>query len=218
MLESFLNLGGQGGLLAGYGWIFFLPDGVLNVGAGLLSTFRGFRETSARNVFDAFVGGLPPEWGVNEANALGPVRSGPLPTALNREPLAVPGMLLVGDAAGAVNPFNGEGISCAMETGEIAAELIVDALARNRPGVAQQYPSVLRQRYGRYYHIGNNWARLIGDPAFMRFAVRHGIPRRRLMAFALRAFANLSDGPAGDLQDRLLHLLVSLAPERRLAA
>ena len=31
-------------------------------------------------------------------------------------------MLLVGDAAGAVNPFNGEGIAYAMESGEMAAE------------------------------------------------------------------------------------------------
>ena len=54
--------------------------------------------------------------------------SGPLPMGLNRTPLAVPGLLLIGDAAGAVNPFNGEGIAYAMETGEIAAELVHEAL------------------------------------------------------------------------------------------
>jgi geranylgeranyl reductase family protein len=218
ILESFLNLRGGGGVIGGYGWIFFLPDGVVNVGAGLLSTFKGFKDVSAQSIFDAFVRGLPPEWGVVEANALGPVRSGPLPTAMNRSPLAVPGLLLTGDAAGMVNPFNGEGISCAIESAEIAAELIVDALARDRPAVTQLYPSVLRERYGRYYAIGNKWARLIGDPRFMRLAVRYGIPRRRLMTFAMRVLANLTDGRDGDVHDRLMHLLVSLAPERPLAA
>ncbi len=218
ILESFLNLRTGGGIIGGYGWIFFLPDGVVNVGAGLLSTFRGFKDISAHGILDAFVRGLPPQWGLVEENALGPVRSGPLPTAMNRSPLAVPGLLLVGDAAGMVNPFNGEGISCAMESGEIAAELIVDALARNRPAVTQRYPAVLRERYGRYYAVGNMWARLVGDPRFMRVAVRYGIPRKRLMTFAMRVLANLTDGRDGDVQDRLMHLLVSLAPERPLAA
>jgi geranylgeranyl reductase family protein len=218
ILESFLNLRGGGGVIGGYGWIFFLPDGVVNVGAGLLSTFRGFRDVSAQSIFDAFVRGLPEAWGITEEHALGPVRSGPLPTAMNRTPLAVPGLLLVGDAAGMVNPFNGEGISCAIESGEIAAELIVDALARNRPAVTQLYPSVLRERYGRYYSVGNAWARMIGHPSFMRIAVKYGIPRKRLMGFAMRVLANLTDGRDGDLQDRVMHLLLSLAPERPLFA
>ena len=216
ILESFLNLHREDGIMPGYGWIFFLPDGTVNVGAGLLSTFRGFRNVSARRVFDIFVQGLPPEWGIMEQNAVGPVASGPLPTGFNRSPLAVPGMLLVGDAAGAINPFNGEGISSAIESAEVAAEVLVDALARNRPGLAAMYPTLLRKRYAKYYSVATLWARLIGYPSFMRYAVRHGIPRRRLMEFALRLLANLSDGPDGDVDDRIMHALVSLAPEGRL--
>ena len=79
--------------------------------------------------------------------------SGPLPMGLNRAPQAVPGMLLVGDAAGAVNPFNGEGIAYAMETGEMAAELVHEALVQ-RPARARAmlYPTALRERYGRVLH------------------------------------------------------------------
>jgi geranylgeranyl reductase family protein len=213
-MESFVHLRGDGGLIPGYGWIFFLPDGTVNVGAGLQSTFRDFRHTSARAVFDAFVAGLPPEWGINEDSAVGPVGSGPLPSGLNRRPAAVPGMLLVGDAAGAVNPWNGEGISCAMESGALAAELIGEALAKDRAAIAHLYPVVLRERYGKYYALGSAWARLIGNPKIMRAAVRLGLPRKRLMAFALRVMANLTDGRDGDVEDRLMDALVSLAPVR----
>jgi geranylgeranyl reductase family protein len=213
ILESFLDLRAGGRTMPGYGWIFFLPDGTLNVGAGLLNTFKSFKDVSAKRVFDVFVGGLPPEWGITEENALGPARSGPLPTGFNRAPLAVPGMLLVGDAAGAINPFNGEGISGAMESGEVAAELVVDALARDRPGIAAQYPSVLRARYGKYYSVATVFARMIGNPLFLRTAVTYGVPRKRLMAFLLRLMANLTDGKDGDLDDRVMGLLVSLAPE-----
>src|SRR5439155_11216252 len=143
ILESFLHLWDGDALMPGYGWIFPLGDGVLNVGAGLLNTFRNFKDVSAQKVFDVFVRQLPEEWGIREESAIGPVLSGPLPMGMNRTPLVVPGMLLVGDAGGIVNPFNGEGIAYAMESGELAAELIADAIARDRPAIAHLYPVLL---------------------------------------------------------------------------
>jgi flavin-dependent dehydrogenase len=215
VMESYLNFRDPdtGGVIAGYGWLFPLDEGLVNVGAGLLNTYPGFKRVSARRILDIFLAQLPPEWGLCEENAAGPVLSGPIPMGINRDRLALPGMVLVGDAGGMVNPFNGEGIGFAIETGELAAELIGDALARGRPGVAQMYPAMVRQRYGRYFFIGNNWARMIGHPRFMRFAVEHGFPRRRLMEFALRMMAYLTDGKDGSGDDKLIHLLLALAPE-----
>jgi geranylgeranyl reductase family protein len=214
VLEAFLDLRDRDGLMAGYGWIFPLGDGVVNVGAGLLNTFKRFKEVSAKKVMDVFTEQLPPEWLIDEEHAAGPLLSGPIPMGINRRPLAVPGLLLVGDAAGVTNPFNGEGIAYAMETGELAAELLADALARNRPAIAQMYPVLVRERYGRYFAAGNIWVRMIGNPMFMRAAVRYGFPRKRLMSFALRVMANLTDGKDGDAQDKLMHALVSMAPGR----
>jgi geranylgeranyl reductase family protein len=214
LFESFLNLWDGDGLMPGYGWIFPVGEGVLNVGAGLLNTFRNFRGVSARKVFDVFVGQLPPDWGINEDSAIGPILSGPLPMGMNRRPLAVPGMLLVGDAGGIVNPFNGEGIAYAMESGELAAELIADALARDRPGIAHMYPLLLRERYGRYFHVGRNFVRMIGNPTVMRLSVKYGIPRKTLMRFALRFMANLTDGRSGVMEDKIMYGLLALASDR----
>jgi menaquinone-9 beta-reductase len=216
MLEAFLNLWDQptGGIMAGYGWIFPLGDGVVNVGAGLLNTFSRFKEVSAKKIMEQFLGQLPPEWGINEENARSPLLSGPIPMAMNRRPLAVPGMLLVGDAGGIVNPFNGEGIAYAIETGELAAELMADALARNRPGIVAMYPALLRKRYGRYFNIGTRWVRMIGHPRFMRFCVDHGFTRERLMRFTITLMTNVTDGKDGDVDDRIFHALLRLAPER----
>ena len=63
-------------------------------------------------------------------------------------------------------------------------------------------------------NVGNAWVRMIGNPRFMRACVQYGFPRRRLMDFALRMMANLTDGRNGDSQDRLMHALVSMAPQR----
>ena len=140
-LEVWMDLReGEDTILPGYGWLFPLADGSINVGAGLLNTFRDFKDLSAQRVFDAFWRMLPAEWNVNESSAEGRVLSGPLPMGFSRTPPATPGMLVVGDAAGMVNPFNGEGIAYAMEAGELAAELIHEALVKDRPGIAHAVP------------------------------------------------------------------------------
>jgi flavin-dependent dehydrogenase len=211
-LEAWLTLQDGPGVMPGYGWIFPVSGSVVNVGAGLLNTFKGFRDVSARQVMDVFVRGLPPEWAVDEDHADGPLKSGPLPMGFNRTPLAAPGMLVVGDAGGVVNPFNGEGISYAMETGQLAAELVHEALAKGKPGLAHVYPTALRQRYGRYYTIGNTFVRLIGNPDIMSFCTRHGLHREWLMSFLLRLMANLTDGRDGDARDRVMYVPERLAP------
>ena len=154
------------------------------------------------------------DWGVSEETAEGKLLSGPLPMGMNRQPLAQPGMLVIGDAAGMINPFNGEGISYAMETGKLAAELVYEALVNDRPGLAQVYPTEVRRRYGRYYFVGRNFAKAIGRPPVMRTLTKFGLPREWLMRFAMRVMANLTDGPTGDMQDRLIDALLRLAPAR----
>lgn len=212
--ESWFDLWENGVILPGYGWIFPVGDDILNVGAGLLNTTSSFKDVSPRKMLTAFERSLPEGWGIVEESAIGDVLSGPLPMGMNRRPLAMPGLLLVGDAGGLVNPFTGEGIAYAIESAEVAAELVHDALAAGRPGLAHVYPVELKRRYGRYFTVGRAFARAIGNPQFMRLSVLYGFPRERLMRFALRVLANLTDGPAGDLDDRVMDWIVRIAPER----
>jgi menaquinone-9 beta-reductase len=209
-LESWLDLWEGDMLLPGYGWLFPVAGGQLNLGGGLLNTFKHFKDVSAQRLFDAFVTMLPAEWNIDEEHAEGRVLSGPLPMGMNRIPPAVPGLLLIGDAAGAVNPFNGEGIAYAIETGEMAADVIHEALVKDRPGMAMMYPTLLRERYGRYFSIGRGFARAVGKPAVMGRATKYMLPNPRVMNFAMRVMANLSDGRDGDAADRLFYLLQRL--------
>ena len=210
-LEVWMDLWDGDAIMPGYGWLFPLADGSLNLGAGLLNTFKNFKDVSAQRVYDAFWRMLPEEWNINEDTAEGRVLSGPLPMGGSRVPAAVPGMLLVGDAAGMVNPFNGEGIAYAMENGELAAELIHEALVLDRPGLAQLYPTILRERYARYHRIGTVFVRAIGHPNVMRALTDYGLPRAWLMRFAVRLMGNLTDGRDGDVQDKLIYSLERLA-------
>jgi menaquinone-9 beta-reductase len=210
-LEVWMDLWEGDEIMPGYGWLFALPDGTMNLGAGVLNTFKSFKDVSAPRVFEAFTRMLPEDWNVTEDTAEGRALSGPLPMGGSRVPAAVPGMLVVGDAAGLVNPFNGEGIAYAMETGELAAELITEALVRDRPGIAHLYPTILRDRYARYFRVGTNFVRAIGHPSVMRTLTEYGLPQEWLMRFALRMMGNLTDGRKGDFQDKLMDALVRLA-------
>ncbi len=214
-LESWLDLWDSDRLLPGYGWIFGMGDGTSNVGLGLLNTSAAFGHTDYHALLRRWLKGMPAEWGFTEENRTQPVRGAALPMGFNRTPHYFRGLLLVGDAGGMVNPFNGEGIAYAMESGEILARTIAQALARARRAeterVLAQYPRALRDAYGGYYAVGRAFVKLIGQPGLMRFATRHSMSRPALMRFALKLLANLTD-PRGDATDRLVNGLSRLAP------
>ncbi|MHB8450538.1 MAG: geranylgeranyl reductase family protein [Mycobacteriales bacterium] len=216
-LESWLELrAGDGSLLPGYGWVFGMGDGTSNVGLGLLNTARAFGNTDYRDLLGRWLAGLPREWGFVEEEATGPVRGGALPMGFNRAPQYARGLLLVGDAGGMVNPFNGEGIPYAMESGEIAADVLAQALARPagpaRERALAAYPRALAARWGGYYTLGRVFVQLIGHPSVMSLATRRGLPHPALMRFTLKLLANLTDPSGGDAADRLIAGLTRLAP------
>jgi geranylgeranyl reductase family protein len=113
MMEGFLDIESDGRLLPAYGWVFPLDDGTVNVGWGQLDSSSHFRGVSYPKVLDEWTAGFPPEWGVTPDTRHGRPKSAGLPMSHNRRPAVHKGLVLVGDAAGMVNPFNGEGISYA---------------------------------------------------------------------------------------------------------
>ena len=215
-LEAWLDLWDGENLLPGYGWIFGMGDGTSNVGLGLLNTSEAFGHIDYRVLLRKWLAAMPAEWGLAEENRTQPVRGSALPMGFNRTPHYTSGVLLAGDSGGMVNPFNGEGIAYAMEAGEIAARVIVQALARpaaaGTEAVLQTYPRQLKDAYGGYYTLGNSFVQMIGHPAFMRFATRHGIKRPYIMRFTLKLLGNLTEPRGGDATDRLLNALSKMTP------
>jgi geranylgeranyl reductase family protein len=214
-LESWLDLWDGDRMLPGYGWIFGMGDGTSNVGLGLLNTSAAFGHTDYHALLRRWLKGMPAEWGFTEENRTQPIRGAALPMGFNRTPHYHRGLLLAGDAGGMVNPFNGEGIAYAMESGEILARTITQALARTRRAETERvlagYPQALRDAYGGYYTLGRVFVKAIGQPGLMRFATKHGMSRPALMRFAIKLLANLTD-PGGDAADRLVNGLSKLAP------
>ncbi|MFI7279787.1 geranylgeranyl reductase family protein [Micromonospora chersina] len=218
-LESWLELRAKGNdaLLPGYGWIFGLGDGRVNVGLGVLNSSSAFGKTNYRRLLTDWLANTPEDWGMtDETNAEGPILGAALPMGFNRVPHYTRGVLLVGDSGGMVNPFNGEGIAYAMESGELAAEVAVQALARpagaERERALLAYPQELKARFGGYYRLGGIFVKLIGRPEVMRMATKHGMPHPMLMRFVLKLLANLTDPRGGDAMDRVINAMTRVAP------
>src|SRR3954452_19107453 len=222
-LESWLELWdgkpGESALLPGYGWIFGMGWGTVNAGLGVLNSSAGFQKTDYRAMLTRWLDNTPDEWGLREQNATCPTRGAALHMGFNRTPHYLRGLLLVGDAGGSVNPFNGEGIPYAMESGKFAAEAAVQALARpqgpNRERALEAYPDRMAAEWGAYYRLGAVFVKLIGNPKVMQVCTRHGLPHPALMRLVLKLLANLSDPKDGDFSDRAVNLLQRITPAVR---
>ena len=203
-------------LLPGYGWIFGLGDGTVNVGLGMLSSSKAFGKTDYRALLRTWLDGTPEEWGLREENAIGSIGGAGLPMGFNRTPHYADGLLLVGDAGGAVNPFNGEGIAYAMESAAMAAESVLQALGRpegaSREAALHGYATAMKDHLGSYYRLGGIFSTLIGKPAVMKTATRLGLPRKDLMYLVLKMLAGLYDSRDGDWADRIVRSLTRMAP------
>lgn len=214
------SLGRDGKLLPGYGWVFGVGDGTSNVGLGILNSSKEFGKLDYKQVLREWTAGMPADWGFTPENQVGEIRGAALPMGFNRTPHYSPGLLLLGDAGGMVSPFNGEGISYAMESARFAAEFIIDASSRTAASGGTydadahlaRYADYVRGQWGSHFTLGRAFAALIGKPAVMKLALRTGMPIPVLMRFVVRLLANLTDPAAKGFEDRVIRVLESLVP------
>ena len=215
-IESALDVKDRNGNpMPGYGWIFPVGDGTVNIGVGLLSTFREFKSVNTTHLLDAYAHQVADRWEITPDRPECKATSGRIPMGGSVGPKAGPSYLVIGDAAGSVNPFNGEGIDYAYETARMAAQVLHEALDGGDPTALQRYPSLLDNEYGEYFKVARLFARVIGRPALMRELTRAGMHSRTLMEWVLRIMANLLRpdelGPA-ELAYKAAAKIVKLAP------
>jgi geranylgeranyl reductase family protein len=215
-IESALDVKDRNGNpMPGYGWIFPVGDGTVNIGVGLLSTFREFKSVNTTHLLDAYAHQVADRWEITADKPECKATSGRIPMGGSVGPKAGPSYLVIGDAAGSVNPFNGEGIDYAYETARMAAGVLHEAIDGGDPTALQRYPSLLEEEYGEYFKVARLFARVIGRPALMRELTRAGMHSRTLMEWVLRIMANLlrpdEFGPA-ELAYKAAAKLVKLAP------
>jgi menaquinone-9 beta-reductase len=191
-IESHLDVRDKdGNVVPGYGWIFPLGDGRVNVGVGLLSTFDQWKKVNTSHLMEAFLGWAPASWGLSPDAACKPPTGGRLPMSFSVGPRVGPDWLAVGDACASINPFNGEGIAYAYETGRLAASVVANALVAEDMSLLAEYERLTDERYALYYKVAGAFVQLIGNPRAMRTLAGTGMYSRTVMEWVLRVMSNL---------------------------
>lgn len=216
-LELWSGKPGESDLLPGYGWVFPLGDGIVNVGLGSVSSTAKATTLPYKEIFKTWIANLPPEWEMTEETQLGPLRSAALPMSFNRKPHYANGLVIVGDAGGMVSPFDGEGIAPAMRAGRYAAEAIVSALSRQSDAgfdlAMQRYTEALQADWGGYYQLGRVFVRLIENPRIMQICTKYGLPRPRLMKLVHKLLSDSFERKGGDIDDYVINTLSRIVPK-----
>lgn len=206
----------DGQVVPGYGWIFPLGDGRINVGVGLLSTGGAWKGVNTTKLQEYFVAQVADQWGLSEATSCGPATGGRLPMGLAIGPHHGPNTLCVGDAIGSINPFNGEGIAYGYETGRLGAGVVGAALANDDATQLRLYEERLDASYGDYYQVARAFVRIISEPKIMAACVGMGLRIEPVMKELLGIMANLmrndKQGP-GEIAYRGLARLADALPE-----
>ncbi|MGC4117398.1 MAG: geranylgeranyl reductase family protein [Myxococcales bacterium] len=145
-------------LLPAYGWLFPLGDGVANIGVG---SFLG--ESRASNLapaFQQFQSWLKREGILAEASKPSEEGTDLLRTGMRGNGLVADRLIAVGDAAAAIDPLSGEGVSQAIRSGRLAAQAAARALSRGRMSAADLsgYRGAMRREFGRRAREAR-WAR-----------------------------------------------------------
>ena len=206
-----------GDVVPGYGWIFPLGDGRVNVGVGLLSTGGAWKGVNTTKLQEYFVAQIADEWGLNDETCCGPATGGRLPMGLSIGPHVGANTMTIGDATGTVNPFNGEGIAYGYESGRLAAGVLGEALLANDATALALYDERLGEAYGDYYNVARAFVRVISEPKILAACVGLGLRIEPLMKELLAIMANLMSndqrGPA-EIGYRAMVRLAAVIPER----
>lgn len=171
-------------ILSGYGWIFPLGNGEVNLGVGTLATSKRPADIAIKPLMAHYA-----EQRRDEFKLSGDLRmptSALLPMGGAVSNVAGANWALIGDAAACVNPLNGEGIDYGLETGRLVAEMIA---AGGDLGTA--WPARLSEQYGEAFSIARRLAGLVTVPWVLPRFGPAGMRSDWLMTLALRWMGNL---------------------------
>jgi geranylgeranyl reductase family protein len=183
-ITSHLELRSPAGVvLPGYGWIFPLGNGEVNIGVGALATTKRPADAALRPLMSYYTSLRRDEWGFDGEPRAG--LSALLPMGGAVSGVAGPNWMLIGDAAACVNPLNGEGIDYGLESGRLAAEMLGSG------DLTEAWPAELRSHYAKGFSVARRLGLLLTIPRFLPAAGPVAMHSRFLMGIAVRVMGNL---------------------------
>ncbi len=172
--QNFIELHFLPEMLPGYFWIFPLPNGMANIGAGMLSSEVSKRKVNLKaDMLKAIENNPAISARFKNAKLQGKIQGWGLPLGSKKRPVSGAGFLLVGDAGSLIDPFTGEGIGNALYSGMMAANHITEAVKQNRFDAAflKQYDDAFYARQWDELKLSHTMQKLVKFPWLFNFVV-----------------------------------------------
>ena len=198
-LEALLSLKGDDGkAVPGYGWMFPAGDGTVNIGCGALSTMKGFKKLNLNKMLENYRNQVMPEWdlGPNLERA----RAWRLPMSTQKRHGA--GWVAIGDAAGLVNPMNGEGIDYGLESGMLAVDLYIE----NPANAPARYDQLVGEQFDAFLRTGRRFSFLIGHPWILKPGLAMSVSTESIAKITLAVMGNLVDNQTPGMAGKVMWL------------
>ena len=198
-LEACLSLRDEHGTpVPGYGWMFPAGDGTVNIGVGALSTMKGFKQLNLNRLLDQYAAIVREPWSLGAY--IDKPRAWRLPMSSMKR--SGPGWVAIGDAAGFVNPMNGEGIDYALESGMIA----VDQFLAHPADAPAHYDRVVGERFDAFLRTGRRFSFIIGHPWLLRPGLRVAVGTQTAADITLAVMGNLIDSDTPGAAGRVMRV------------
>jgi geranylgeranyl reductase family protein len=198
-LEACLSLRDEHGTpIPGYGWMFPAGDGTVNIGVGALSTMKGFKKLNLNTLLDQYASIVRDSWSLG--NYVDKPRAWRLPMSCVRR--HGQGWVAIGDAAGFVNPMNGEGIDYALESGALAVKCFLDDPAT----ASTSYDRQVGERFDSFLRTGRRFSFIIGHPWLLRPGLRVAVGTQAAADITLAVMGNLIDSSTPGAAGRVMRL------------
>ncbi len=198
-IEACLTLRDEHGTpVPGYGWMFPAGDGTVNIGVGALSTMKGFKKLNLNTLQDSYRSLVEKDWELGRD--LEKPRAWRLPMSAQRR--HGPGWVAVGDAAGLINPMNGEGIDYGLESGM----LIADLFNADPASAPEQYDLLLGERFDSFLRTGRRFSFLVGHPLMLRSGLRLAVGTDAIANITLQVMGNLVDADTPGAAGRVMRV------------
>jgi geranylgeranyl reductase family protein len=198
-LEACLSLRDEHGTaVPGYGWMFPAGDGTVNIGVGALSTMKGFKKLNLNTLLDQYASIVRDSWSLGDY--IEKPRAWRLPMSCVKR--YGPGWVAVGDAAGFVNPMNGEGIDYGLESGILAVQkFIADPVT-----APVTYDREVGERFDAFLRTGRRFSFIIGHPWLLRPGLRIAVGTQAAADITLSVMGNLIDAETPGAAGRVMRI------------
>jgi menaquinone-9 beta-reductase len=198
-LEACLSLQDEHGTaVPGYGWMFPAGDGTVNIGCGALSTMKGFKKLNLNTLLDQYAALVKDSWSIGDY--IEKPRAWRLPMSCVKR--HGPGWVAIGDAAGFVNPMNGEGIDYGLESGTLAVDQFVADPAR----APENYDRLVGERFDSFLRTGRRFSFIIGHPLLLKPGLRIAVGTQAAADITLKVMGNLVDGQTPGAAGRVMRI------------